>query len=183
MVSNIVWSPLSSNKLLNCKLITTYLSTNKFIFYILQSMILCNDMTNRKRQEKTNFIALQHKTYNKPLHIIFLFKSNEEENILHTGTKASLDQCSTNTKKTLLVGQNSPKNTYFFAQQFYNLCEQKFSNLRPLLSAKRHLSKVNKWKNLWKTFFATLILHPLWAKVSKSETTSFHYFAPRTIKI
>ena len=41
---------------------------------------------------------------------------------------------STDTKKVLLGRQNSPKNKLFFARRFYTLYEQKFSNLRPLLS-------------------------------------------------
>ena len=48
----------------------------------------------------------------------------------------------------------------------------------------QRLNGVNKWKQLIKqTFFAAAILHPLWAKVFKSETTSFHYFSPRIPKI
>ena len=41
---------------------------------------------------------------------------------------------STDNKKILLVRQNLPKNKQFLARQFYTLYEQKFSNMRPLLS-------------------------------------------------
>ena len=42
---------------------------------------------------------------------------------------------STNTKKILLVRQNSQKNYFFLcAQRFYTFYKQKFSNWRPLLS-------------------------------------------------
>ena len=41
---------------------------------------------------------------------------------------------STDTKKSLLVRQNSPKKKLIFARRFYTLYEQKFSNLRPFLS-------------------------------------------------
>ena len=51
------------------------------------------------------------------------------------------------------------------------------------MGAKRRLNGVNKWKNPLKTFFAAAILHPLWKKVFKSETTSFYYFSPRIPKI
>ena len=81
-------------------------------------------------------------------------------------------------------------------KQFCILYKQKFSNLRPFLQgfqksksldiglpevgAKRHLNRVNKWKKICKkSFFAAAILNPWWAKVFKSETTSFHYFSPR----
>ena len=40
----------------------------------------------------------------------------------------------TDTKKILLVGQNSPKNKLVFARCFYTLYKQKFSNMRPVLS-------------------------------------------------
>ena len=80
---------------------------------------------------------------------------------------------------------------------FYTLYDQKFSNLRLIFSitfpkdsknlkclyigpqevaAKRLLNGVNKWKNPLKTFFAAAILHPLWAIVFKSDTTSFITF-------
>ena len=43
-------------------------------------------------------------------------------------------ESSTNAKKILLVGQNLPKKTIFFALQFYTIYEKKkFSNLRPFL--------------------------------------------------
>ena len=32
-------------------------------------------------------------------------------------------------------------------------------------------------------FFCAAILHPLWAKMFKSETTSFQYFSPKILKI
>ena len=31
------------------------------------------------------------------------------------------------------------------------------------------------------TFFCAAILHPLWAKVFKPETTPFHYFSPKIL--
>ena len=115
----------------------------------------------------------------------------------------------TDTKKTLLVRQNSPKSFFKNARRFYTLYKQKFSNLGPLLSITflkgfrksknfGHLTlesggkKTLKWseqmkKNLWKTFsaqwFCTMILHPLQENVCKSETTYFQYFSPIIPKI
>ena len=106
-----------------------------------------------------------------------------------------------NTKKIWLVRQNSSK-IKFFAWQFYTLHEQKYSNLRPLPSINfpqgfRKSKKFGRWtsghggkrafkrneqmkkKISKKTFFAAAILDHFWAKMLKSETTSFHYFSPR----
>ena len=97
---------------------------------------------------------------------------------------------STNTKKILLVRQN--------LRRFNTLYKQKFSNLRqffPLLfpkdsenlksldigpwevGTKRRLTRAKKLKKIRNFVFAAAILHPLWAKVFKAETTSFHYFS------
>ena len=105
-------------------------------------------------------------------------------------------------KKNLLVRQNLQIFFFFFSQWFKTLYRQKISNLRPLLSTtfpqgfwkskkfghwnlesgeKRRLNGVNKWrrKNPYSTFLAAAILHPLWVKVFKSETTSLNFFSPR----
>ena len=45
---------------------------------------------------------------------------------------------------------------------------------------KRRLNGVNKQKkSVNQTFLAAAILDHFWAKVFKSETTSFHYLSPR----
>ena len=41
---------------------------------------------------------------------------------------------------------------------------------------------MNKWtESVKKTSCAEAILHPLWAKIIKSETTSFYFFSPRIL--
>ena len=42
---------------------------------------------------------------------------------------------------------------------------------------KNTFKRSEQMKNFVKTFFVTAILHPLWAKAFKSETTSFHLFS------
>ena len=58
-------------------------------------------------------------------------KKSRTRETKHLSTDAD---SSTDTKKILLVRQNSPKNNFCFARRFYTLYEQKCSNLRPLLS-------------------------------------------------
>ena len=101
----------------------------------------------------------------------------------------------------LLVRQNSPKNDLFLCGNFTPFISKSFQiwdhffpllfhknskNLKSLdiwlreVGAKKRLNGVNKWKKInKKTFFAAAISHPLWAKVFKCETTSFHYFSQR----
>ena len=84
------------------------------------------------------------------------------------------------------------------ALQFHTLYKLKLTRLKPLLSVAfpqrfgkskkfghwtlgRGGKKTFKWSEQMKKiciffFFAAAILHPLWAKVLKSETPSFHYF-------
>ena len=94
----------------------------------------------------------------------------------------------------------------FFARQFYSQDKWKFSNLRQLLSLNcpqgfRKSKKFGHWtlgssgkktfkgseqmkKNKSvKTCFAAAIFHPLWAKVFKSDPTSFQNFSSRILKI
>ena len=52
------------------------------------------------------------------------------------------------------------------------------------VGAKRGLNGMHKFKKIVKkTFSVTAILHPLWAKIFKSKTTSFQHFSPRILKI
>ena len=112
---------------------------------------------------------------------------------------------STDTKKILLIRQNLPKTTttkktYFCTAILHHLWA-KFFKLESIFfhyfsprtlkikqvwtldfgkgGAKRRLNEVNKWKkNPW-IFFCCGNLHPSWAKVFKSETTSFYYLSRR----
>ena len=79
--------------------------------------------------------------------------------------------------------------------RFYTLYEQRYSNLRPLLPLvfpkdSENLKKVwhltlgiggkntFKWsEQMKKKKFVKNFFCPLWSKVFKSETTSFHYFS------
>ena len=100
-----------------------------------------------------------------------------------------------------------------FATAIYTFYEQKFSNLRPLLTitfpqgfqkSKKfgHWTSENGVKRPFKGARNTVtnkilfskakftqkqtcavILHPLLVKVFKSETTSFHYFSPRILNL
>ena len=125
--------------------------------------------------------------------------------IPHTGDKnLSTDaDSSTDTKKILHVRQNLPKKKKKKKlRQFYTLYELKFSNLRPLLfitfpqefwKSKKfgHWTMGNGGKKMFKRSeqmkkkkslqkkIAAAVLHPLWAKVLKSEATSLLYFLPR----
>ena len=114
---------------------------------------------------------------------------------------------SNNSLKTLLVRQNSMNKKLFlrcnlipFMNKSFQIWDHFFpivfhkdsKNLNSLdiglweVGVKRCLNRVNKW---WgeirkKNFFSVAaILHPLWAKVVKSETPSFHYFSLRIPKI
>ena len=58
------------------------------------------------------------------------FKKSRIRETKHRSTDAD---SITNTKKILLVRQNSPKQN-FFGRRFYTLYKQKFSKLRPILS-------------------------------------------------
>ena len=49
---------------------------------------------------------------------------------------------------------------------------------KKMFKRSEEMKKINK-----KTFFAAAILHSLWEKVVKSETTSFHDFSPEILKI
>ena len=104
----------------------------------------------------------------------------------------------------LLVSLNSPgKKTLFFSffWQFYSLYEQKFPTLRPHCSitfsqgfqiskklghwtsgsgGKKTFNRSEQMKKIRKKLFVDApFLHPLRAKVFKSETTSYHYFSPK----
>ena len=125
--------------------------------------------------------------------------------IPHTETKnlSNNVDISTDTKKIPLVRQNSSKKKFcnnfstFMSKSFQiwdHFCPLHFpkdsENLKSVdiwlweVGTKRHLNGVNKWKkSIKKTFFGAAILNPLWAKVFKSETTTFHYFSLRILKI
>ena len=105
----------------------------------------------------------------------------------------------------MLERQNLPKTNFFLAGQIFTYYEQKFSNMRPLLSitfsqgfwkskrfgrwtlrigSKKMFKQSEQMKMIRKFFFcSTAILHPFWANVSKSEITSNYYFSPRILKI
>ena len=84
----------------------------------------------------------------------------------------------TDTKKFLLSkAKFTQKQTFFLRSDFTPYISKGFQiwdHFFPLLFPKDSESK---------TFFDAAILHPLWAKFLKSETTSFHYFYPRILKI
>ena len=75
-----------------------------------------------------------------------------------------------------------PVFSIFVPQGFWNV--QKFCTLDFAKWGQKDI--LTEWRNekkFLKTFLAVAILHPLWAKVVKSETTSFHYFSPKIPKI
>ena len=116
----------------------------------------------------------------------FIWMASLRKKFLHTGDKASLKQCryQHRYKKILQVGQNLPKKKQLFLpRQFYNINEQKFSDLRPYLfitfpqgfwklknlniklqevGPKRCLNRVDKWrtKKSVKNFFRRGYLTP-----------------------
>ena len=108
-----------------------------------------------------------------------LFKLNKKSCIRETKNLSTDADSSNDTKKILLVRQNSQQQKIFFTRQFYTLHEEKFSNLRPLLSitfpqgfqepkkfrlcevgGKMTLERSKQMQKI-KIFFAATILHPL----------------------
>ena len=110
-------------------------------------------------------------------------------------------------KKTFKLSEQMQKNLkkiFFVVVEILHPYGKKFSNLRPLLSItfpkgfrkskkfghwtlgngdKKKFERSEQMKKSVKTFVAAAILHPLWAKVFKSDTTSFYYFNLKSFDI
>ena len=121
---------------------------------------------------------------------IFLFTLYRIRETKHLSTDAD---SSADTKKIMLVTQNLSKIKLFFARQLYTLYEQKYSNLRPLLSisfpqgfrfkkfghwtsgvgANRRLNRVNEEEKIRKNFFCIGNFRPF---LSKNVHIWDHFF-------
>ena len=71
--------------------------------------------------------------------------------------------------------------TITFPKRFWK--SKNFGHWTSGSGGKKTFKRSEQMKKSVKTFFFVPILHPLWAKVFKSKTTSFHYFSPMTLKI
>ena len=174
----------------------------KHIITDTYELVLVNHKNNQQLKN-INYAQKGSYTNSKFEDIEYNKKKSCIQETMHLSTNAD---SSTNSKKNPDSKAKFAVFCFFLiARRFCTIYNQKFSNLRQLLSitflqgfqkskkfkhwnsgkgAKIRLNRVNKWrKKSVKNFFrlgnfVRFILHPLFVKVFKSETTSFHYVSP-----